>query len=248
MKHAHIILLAFTMLILTACSENPVADNTSGDEDVTVSLSASTEHFSTLTDIEFEVQLTNDHGEQLTDIGSMQIEYQRSGDSEWEIITLERHEDHYSAQIMFMSSGEYQMRVSGDLHGEGHMDVMYTAPEMIDVERINAEMGDVMVEFETFPGHVHEGEEVQVSFYVMETAAGGGGHGGAMMSGLTGEIHIMGPDGAIYESVGDEHDLGVYSAHHTFLEGGEATFEFHFLDHHGDSIEVEFHVPVEHGH
>ena len=248
MKHATIILLALIVLFFTACSENPVADHIGGDENLMVSLSSSTEHFSTLTEIEFEVRLTNDHGVQLTDIGSMQIEYQRSGELEWEVITLERHEDHYSAGMMFMSSGEYQMRVSGDLHGDGHMDVMYTAPEMIDVERIHVEMGDVMVEFETFPGHVHEGEEVEASFYMMEMAASGGDHGGSMMSGLSGDIHIMAPGDTAYEYNAEEHDAGVYSTHHTFLEGGDATFEFHFMDHHGDSIEVEFHVPVLHGH
>ena len=243
MKIYQLTLLTFSMLVLAACSENPVAPD---DHELTVELSMSTEHVSTLTSIEFEVELLDHEGLRTTTVASMQVEYRLAGETDWRVAVLEQHEDHYKTEIMFMSSGEYDVRVTGDEHGEGHMDEMYVMAQALEVERIHQEIGGFIVELETFPGHVREGEEIEVNFYIMEE---GGGHHGTMMPGLVTEIHCTGSDGAVEEHTGDEHEgPGIYTSHHTFTEAGEAKVEIHFEDASGLELHAEFHLPVAHGH
>lgn len=243
MKIYQLTLLTFSMLVLAACSKNPVAPD---DHELTVKLSMSTEHVSTLTFIDFEVELVDHEGLQTSAVADMQVEYRLVGETEWDVAVLEQHEDHYKTEIMFMSSGEYDVRITGDEHGDSHMDEMYVMAQALEVERIHQEIGGFIVEMETFPGHVREGEEVEVNFYIMEKD---GDHDGNMMPGLVTDIRGTGADGVVENHTGDEHEgPGIYTARHTFTEAGNASVEIHFEDSSGLELHAEFQIPVDHGH
>ncbi len=247
MKPGHTSLLALSVFLFTACSENPVADDHAGDDELNIELSLSTDHVTTLTEFELEVEITDHNGVPVTDMESVLVEYLFENDSEWSPVELEIHGDHYSGSYMFRSSGEYYLRVSGTPHGHSDLEILYTIGDPLNVDRIHQEMGGYKIEFETYPGHVSEGDEAEVKFFV--SLEDHDGHGGNMMTGLHAEIHATDTNGTPVAYAADEHGgPGVYSSHHTFTEAGETQFEFHFENPNGQEYIVEFHVPVSHGH
>lgn len=247
MKPRHILLPALSLVLFAACSENPVSDDHNDDEALNIELSLSSDHLVTLTEMEFEVEITDHDGAPVTDMESVVVEYLFADGTDWKSVELEVHGQHYAADYTFKSSGEYQIRVSGTPHGHADAEVLYTMDDAIHVERIHQEIGGYKIEFETFPGHVHEGGEAEISFFV--TQDDNDGHGGHMMGGLHAEIHATDTNSMAVQYSADEHDgPGVYSSHHTFSEAGETQFEFHFEHPNGQEYFVEFHVPVSHAH
>ncbi len=201
----------------------------------------------TLTETEVEVRVHSSDAALFTDFSSIAVEVRREGETEWEAVELSLHDDHFSAEMMFFSSGEYEGRVVATVTGSTDLITLYETVDHLHVERIHQEVGDYVVEFETFPGHLREGETVEVKFWVHEASADGHGHGHAV-GGLTPDIQCTDADGTMEEHAAEEHAEGEYEAEHTLGEGGTAHFELHFMDSMGMDRHAEFSAPVSHGH
>ena len=233
--------LASLVLGATACADNPILEPDEHVE-VDVSFALSAEHLSTLTTLEVEVEVTDPDGVAYTDFESVTAEFLMEGETEWRSVDLTYHDGHYSSDMMFYNSGEYEARVVALPHGSDHSETIYEHADHLDVERIHKEVGEYVVEFESFPGHLHEGDSAEVKFWVM----GEGSAPGSMsaMGGMAANIHVTHGDGHSEQHRATEHDMGVYEAMHMFDEAGEAKVMMDFTDDHGEHHEVEFHVPV----
>lgn len=241
----------FTFLGLgaaAACADNPILSPDAHDDELEVEVSFSEEHLATLTGVEVEVRITDRDGAPVTDLDDVAVESRLEGEDEWSTLDLDFHDGHFSAEHMFYSSGEYEVRVVARRPGGDHADVIHERPGHLEVERVHREVGPYRVEMETYPGHLHEGDEAEVRFWV--GTGGGDGHGGmSPMHGLDATVQIMhgGSGGSEVSHMADEHDPGVYEVHHTFDEHGEAEVHMGFDDGNGHH-EVAFALPVDEGH
>lgn len=226
-----------------ACSDNPTFPDVS--DDLHAELEFGVTELVTLTEVEVEVRLHSDAAGTVTDVAMVAVEMRREGDADWRATELTLHDDHFSGLKTFFSSGEYEARVVAQLHGSAETVVLYQTTEHLHVDRIHREVGAFRVEFETYPGHLHEGDTAEIAFWILE--AGGDGHGHAV-GGMSPDIVCMDPSGATEEHMAHEHEPGEYGTQHTLLEAGTAQFELHFTDGAGADLHAEFVVPVSHAH
>lgn len=240
-------LLSFLMLaamfIFAACSENPVAvedEHEEGDEALTVSLTLSDDHIHTLSDVTFTVTVIDHHGAAMIDFERLQVERRVVGTEEWREVEMHAEGNAFHGTYMFVTSGEYELRVSGMLPGHSEMEVLHEEHDPLHVGRAHVKNGDYRIEFESFPGHAHEGETATITFWVTKDEQA--------VSGLSAEIHCEDPDGAGEEHMAHEDEAGIYHTEHTFGEAGEAHMAIHFDDDDGAEVEADFHIPVAHGH
>ncbi len=245
MRIRRLLALALIGPVASACTANPVFPD--HDEELVAEVTFSAEHLATLTEFTITVHVEDDHGEHVTAMAEVRAEFRFHDTETWRAETLTLEGEEFTGTHMFMSSGEYDFRVIGIQLGQVEEFVLYEAAEHMEVERIHVEVGDFIVEFETFPGHVHEGGEAAARFWIMEAEADPDGHH-HMMAGLHAEIHVTDANGAAMEHEAHEEEAGIYEAHHTFLEAGEARFEIHFEGMDGAEHHAEFHVPVSHEH
>lgn len=245
MRIRHLLALAMIGPLASACTANPVFPD--HDETLGAEVTFSSEHLATLTEFSVTVHVEDEHGEHVTAMAEVRAEFRYHDTETWRAETLTLDGEEFTGTHMFMTSGEYDFRVIGIQLGEVEELVLYEAVEHMEVERIHIEVGDLMVEFETFPGHVHEGGEAAARFWIMEADADADGHH-HMMEGLSAEIHVTDANGAAMEHEAHEEEPGTYEAHHTFLEAGEAHFEIHFTVAGGAEQHAEFRVPVAHEH
>jgi hypothetical protein len=243
-KRYALIALVSSGFLLAGCEDNPTVPDLS--EDLHAELEFASPDLVTLTPIEAEVRVHSNEPGTFTDFATISVELRLEGETEWESQELTLHEDHFTADIMFHSSGEYEARVVGQVTGSTDVLVLYQATEHLHVDRIHQEVGDYIVEFETFPGHLHEGETVEVVFWILEASTDGHAHGHPV-GGLTADIVYM-HSGGTTEHAGHEHMEGEYGAEHTLVEEGTATFELHFTDPMNVDWHAEFSVSVEHAH
>ncbi len=239
MKMLRVAPLALAVVAAAGCEDNPILSPDSHDEEYNVAFSLSAEEISTLTEYEVEVVISDHDGAPVTEFEVVAFEYRMEGAQEWSSTELEFHGGHFSAEHMFYSSGEYEMRVVAQAHGAQHAEPIYEHDGHLPVERIHMAVGEYRVEMETFPGHVHEGDEAEVKFWVIEAA---GGHG---MGGLSASIHMDHEQSGQSTTHGaEEHAEGVYEALHTFAEHGETEVMIEFMDGHGENHQAAFHVRV----
>lgn len=245
----NLLFLLIAGTFLAACSENPVAsdeDHVDSIEDLEVNLTLSTDHVHTLSEATFTAEVTDHHGEMMTDMEKMQVEYRAKGAEEWTEIELSPSDNHYEASYTFMSSGEYEIRVTGMMPGHDHLEEMRVLDDSLHVGRAHVEPEGYRIEYENFPGHLHDGDPATVKFWVMEAEEDASGDR-PPVEGLEAEIHCTDPSGAEETHAADESDPGVYQADHSFDGGGEAHFAIHFSSD-GEEIEAGFDVPVAHAH
>jgi hypothetical protein len=228
--------LASALAVLAGCSDNPTAVD-DHEEILTAELTFSAEELSTLTTLEVEVSIHNDHGATVTDFVTVAVEFRMAGDTDWRATELSLHENHFSGEKMFYTSGDYEARVVAQRVGHAEAETLYQTTENLQVKRIHQEVGGYIVEFETTPGHIHEGDEAEVQFWILEASPDGHGHA---MEGLTVEIHCTDANGAEEHHDGHAHAGGLYET--------RAVFAIHFADDHGEKHEAEFHVPISHAH
>ena len=236
-------LMLAALFVFAACSENPVAveeEHADGEEALTVTLMLSDDHVHTLSDVTFTVTLRDHHGAVMMAFEALQVEQRLVGAEEWDAVEMHAEGNAFHGTNMFVTSGEYELRVSGMQHGHNDMEVLHEEHDPLHVGRAHAEIGDYRIEFESFPGHAHEGEATTVKFWVTKADQSVGG--------LTAEIHCEDPDGAEEEHEAHEDEAGVYHAEHTFGEAGEAHMAIHFAGADGAEVEADFHMPVDHGH
>lgn len=245
MRIRHLLALAVIAPFASACTENPVFP----DHDVELSAEVvfSVAELATLSEFTVTVHVEDHAGDHVTTMAEVRVEFQHHDATEWEAVLLSLQGEEYASDHTFLTSGDYDVRVIG-IESLGAAEViLYEAVEHLEVERAHIEVGAYRIEMETFPGEVHEGAEAEVRFWIMEAEADTDGHH-HMMGGLVAEIHCTDADGTLEEHMPHEEEPGIYEAHHTFLEAGEAHFEIHFQIPGGGELEGGFHVPVEHQH
>lgn len=236
-----------TVAALTACTSNPVATEHGDDEEaLEVTLSIPANPIETLATAGFEISVRDHQGSAMMDFEAVMFEYRLEGETEWVGAPMSPEGTRFHAPVTFFTSGDYELRVSGQRHG-GMMGVLHQRPDHLEVLRAHVETADMRIEFETYPGHLEEGAEAEMRFWVFEKDPDLNGIRHAI-TGLSVDIHCEEEAGFAEEHAADEHDPGVYEAHHTFAEAGGFHAEMHFTDPGGQSIEVGFHTHVEHGH
>lgn len=231
--------------VVASCNDNPAFPTDVHDQDLNVTVSFSPDHLATLTELEVEVTITDHDGMVVQDFETVTVEVRAEGSDTWRGPELAAHADHFSGTHRFYSSGLYDMRVAAQAHGADHADVIYEHAQPLDVERIHHESGHFRVEMETFPGHIHEGEEAVIRFWVSEEM------GGTMtpVGGMTAEVGVEhSTNGGHSAHAAGEPEAGVYEAHHTFTDHGDFEVSLDFDDDHGAHHHVAFIVPVSAAH
>ncbi|NNF29654.1 MAG: hypothetical protein HKN73_20690, partial [Gemmatimonadetes bacterium] len=174
------------VLFSAACSSNPPLAPEGHQDELTAEVAFSVMEFSILEAFEIEVTVRDDQGDVVSDMALVQAEFRYHDDIEWVAVPLEAHENHFSADHMLPTSGEYDFRVIGIPQGETDFHVLHEAPEHMIFERAHFEAHGTRVEFESFPGVDREAEEPVLRVWVCEDAdQGGSGHGHLAMHGLS---------------------------------------------------------------
>lgn len=237
------------LILFTGCSDNPVEVH-EDEEPLTAELTISEDHIHTLSEITYTVRVTDHHGDVVTDLETVEVQRKGHGETEWRGTELTLSGEVYTGTYTFNSSGEYDLRVAGVRSGGTEMEVMYEMQEHMEVGRAHAEVGNYRIEYENFPGHVHDGEQATVKFWVSESERDASGER-PPVTGLDLHIHCENPDGTNEhhdETLVTEESEGVYVADHTFAGGGEAHMATHFTAPDNTEIEADFHLHISHGH
>lgn len=242
MRHRVWVSALVAPLLVVACNENPVGLEDEHDDELTVELTLSSSHVHTLSEVEFTVSVMDDHGEAVTDFETIQVEQRQAGSETWRATELVQSGSVFKGTYMFMSSGDYDVRVAGMRHGHAAMESMHAMPEPLHVGRAHLVVGPYRIEFESFPGHIHEGDEAIARFWVMQAEADASGNRPAV-TGLAAEIRCLDGSGVPELHSAAETTPGVYEALHTFAEAGAAQLEVRFQ---GQSAGFDF--DVSHGH
>lgn len=247
MLRVRLLSAVFAGSLVVGCDSNPVLAPDEHADELSAEVVFSVTEFAILQEFEIEVTIRNDRGDVVTDLESVQFEFQHHDAIDWDVLPLELHDDHFSARHILLTSGEYDFRVMGVPHGESEAHILHQAAEHLVFERAHFEAHGTRVEFEAFPGDIHEGDEVELRFWVFEDDHSGGGHGHVAMHGLSLEIHCFEGGVQVEEHPAEEHEPGIYEAHHTFSEAGDASVEVHFQA--GmEEIHGQFGFPVGHAH
>lgn len=239
--------IVLSVLVFAACSENPVSEDDHELEigDLEASLTVVEDHVHTLSPATFQVDVLDHHGDMVTDLEQVTVQRRLAGDETWRDIELTLAGNRFEGTYTFASSGEYDLRVAGMLHGMMEPEVMMQHDEPLQVGRAHVEAAGYRIEFENYPGHLHTGDTAALQFFVLEEDAQGTWQ---PVSGIASEIHCGDPDGSTEVHTPVEVEPGVYEAQHTFDVAGDAHPEFHFTDHGGTSADVDFHISIAHGH
>lgn len=231
--------------LLAACEENPLMLE-EHEEELTVELTVDPSHVHTLSPVTFTVAVKDDHGMFVTDFDTLRVERRTAGTETWRAINLELDGSVYKGTYVFTSSGEYDLRVAGMRRGGSHLEVLHEMAEHLEVGRAHVEVGGYRVEFENFPGHVHEGDTAAVKFWVKQAERDAAGNR-PPVTGLAAEIHCTDADGAMEEHRAAESEPGVYQATHRFREHGTAKAGIHF-ERGGAGVLAEFELSVSEKH
>ena len=236
------------------CADNPEgpADH---DDELTVELTLSSDHLHTLSPVEFTAIVRDHHGTIVTDFDTLHVERRATDADTWRTAAdLTLQGDAFIGATTFTSRGEYDLRVVGRRAGHDEVDVIPMHDSMdemmgpLHVGRAHVVAGGYRIEFESFPGHIHEGSETAFRFWVMEAEADADGNR-APISGLAGGIHCIEPEGASETHSPDEIETGVYEGAHTFASAGEGAAALHFTAADGSGeAEASFELHVAHAH
>ncbi len=241
-----IIMITALVFGLTACG---IFDSGSDDGPLTAELNISTGHIHTLSEITYTVLVKNQHGVIVTDMETVEVQRKAHGETDWSGTELTLSGEIYTGTYTFNSSGEYDVRVAGIRHGGSEMEVMHEMDDHMHVGRTHEVVGNYRIEYEHFPGHVHEGENATVKFWVYDNEEDADGNRPPATGLLDVHIHCSNPDGTTehHTEVTVESE-GVYVDEHTFSGAGKARMGIHFTAPDNSEIEAEFHLHVAHGH
>lgn len=251
MNTRHWINALLVPVFLAACSSNPTVpveeEHEDATADLTVDLQLSSSHVHILSELTFTVNVTDHHGDFVTDFDTLRIERRAAGSDTWRSTSLELQGTSYVGTYTFASSGDYEIRVAGRRAHDTGMVVMHAMSEMLSAARAHAEAGGYRIEFESFPGHLHQHSEATMRFWIMETERNADGVRPAI-TGLTAEIHCLEADGATESHAAAELTAGVYETAHTFESVGDFVAALHFTGTDGLEAEAEFTTHVVPGH
>jgi len=213
--------LGLMALLVAACSDNPPLGVDEHDEELTVELTIEPGHAHTLAPVTFRAIVRDGHGDVVTGFDTLRVERLSSGTTTWRTAAdLTLAGTAYEGEATFVSSGGYELRVMGQRPGHS-MEEIHTAGHMepINIGRAHFVESGMRVEFESFPGHIHEGDAVEMKFWVLESEPNAEGVR-PPMQGLTAEITCV-EVGFTESHQAMEHEPGVYEATHVFGNGGE---------------------------
>lgn len=223
-------------------------DDTAGpghNENLAFVITPSEAHAHTLDVITFTVAVTDDEGNAVTDFQQISLEYAPHDTENWRTITLTVAGGVYQGTQTFTTSGEYEVRVMGRRHTEDVLEEMHRMAEHLEVGRAHVGAGGYRVEYESFPGHIHEGDTSLVTFWVMEETAD-------PVTGVRAPIGGLAPTGECAHESGTNHPLsswtesatGTYEANHLFDEGGATELALFFTGSDGMPAEGRFQIHV----
>ena len=244
---SYMLMIAF--ILFTGCKDNPVEVLDSAP--LTAELTISDDHIHTLSEITYTVTVTDQNGNILTDMETVEVQRKGHDATEWRGTELTLSGSVYTGTYTFNSSGEYDLRVAGIRHGGTEMEVMYEMPEHMSVARTHEVFGNYRIEYENYPGHIHDGDAITTKFWVLEPDRDPATGERAPITGLNLHIHCQNADGTTEhhdENAVTEESAGVYVADHTFIGAGDAVMGMHFTDPNNSEIEAAFTVHVAHAH
>lgn len=240
-------LVVLLLLAVPAC-DDPLPtgndDHADATEDLQVDLTFSPDHVHIHSDITFTASVTDHHGEAITDFDQIHVEYREVGESDWQEIALTLDGSVYTGTHEFTTSGDYDLRVTGQRPEDSALVEIVQMADALHAVRAHASAGGYTVEFETFPGHVHEGDTATLRFWVMDESGGTEDP----VTGLSPEIHVTESDQSESTHAATETDPGVYEADHTFQNAEDGVVGLHFTGSGGASAEAEFTIHVAHAH
>lgn len=235
------------LALLVACESNPTLVD---DGNLTAELTPSSSHAHTLSELGFEVVIRNGDGYVVDDFEAVTVDRRSAGSDTWRSIALTQSDEKFVGAYTFTSSGDYDLRVMVTRHGSAtpvEVPLMDHDMGMMSVARAHVEIDGHRVEFETFPGHVHEGDQVEVKFWVLEPERNAQGVR-PPITGLDATILCFEKGVMVEDHSAHGHADGVYEAKHTFAAAGDARAGMEFTDSHGNVVETFFDFNVAHGH
>lgn len=246
-RHWLALLLVFPFA-LVACAENPTEAH---NEELTVELTLSSSHVHILSPVTFTAVVRDGHGELVTNMDSLRVERKAVDGDTWRTaadLTLSGSD--YTGEYTFVSSGEYELRVMGMPEGHSAMEEMLASPALEHVHAVpaHAEAGGYRIEFEAFPGHIHENDQVEVKFWVMEIEQDPATDERPPITDLAAEIYCLEADGSTESHLAAENVAGEYTASHTFVNAGDGGAEIRFTGADGSEATASFTLHVVHGH
>jgi len=235
-------------VVLAACDDPlPTGADDHGDAtaDLQVDLTLTPDHVHIYSDVTVTVAVTDHHGDAVTNFDQIHMEYQEVAATEWSQVELTREGDAYTATHSFSSSGDYEVRVTGQRPADSQPVVMHEMNDHMHAARAHAEAGGYSVEFEAFPAHIHQGEAGTLRFWVIDESGGSDDP----VTGLDPDIHVTESDQSeMTHPTSAGSDPGVYEADHTFQNADEATVALQFTGSGGESAEAAFTVHISHAH
>lgn len=238
--------VVLSVALFGGCESNPTAAEHS--DELTVEFSFEPDHVHILqSEVTYSVRVLDHHGEAVTDFLLLEVQRLLEGDDTWRGTALELTGDTYQATATFSTSGDYQLRIAGQRPGDPELSVLHMVSEHLHAVRAHGEGGGHRVEFETFPGHIHEGDDATASFWIMEPERNAAGER-PPIGGLITEVHILEADGSSFDLTPVESEPGRYDVSHTFATPGDCDITIHYPGMDGLEAEVTFHQHVAHAH
>lgn len=244
----HSIGLLLLPLALLACDDplpTGADDHADATEDLRVDLTLTPDHVHIYSDVTFTAAVTDHHGDSVTNFDQIFVEYREATATEWNQIELTQDGSVYTATQSFASSGDYDVRVTGQRPNDAAPVVMHEMTDHLHAARAHAEAGGYSVEFEAFPAHIHGGDAGTMRFWVVDES----GSSEQPVTGLSPEIHVTESDGTeTIHAASAGSEQGSYEADHTFQNAEDATVALHFTGSGGGDAEAAFTIHIAHAH
>lgn len=220
-------------------------DHADATEDLQVDLTLTPDHVHIYSDVTFTAAVTDHHGDPVTSFEQIFVEYREAAATEWNQIELAQDGSVYTAAHSFTSSGDYDIRVTGQRPEDSAPVVMHEMADHLHAARAHTEAGGYSVEFEAFPAHIHAEDTGTMRFWVVDE----GGSSDQPVTGLSPEIHVTESNGTeTIHAASAGSDQGSYEADHTFQNAEDATVALHFTGSGGGDAEAAFTIHISHAH
>lgn len=235
------------------CADELAAPGDPGhEEELAFTLTVGTDDIHTLSEVALTLRVTNDHGDAMTEFDDMEVQYRMEGSTQWDAgVAMMLQGTEFMGTHTFVTSGEYEFRIMGvPHHGDGHghaAEELHHMVEHFHVERASVEVGGYRVEYESFPGHVHEGLTPILKFWVMETNSDASGNRPPIV-GLNANIRCTESDGTVHNEPAVEAASGAYEGPHTIQSAGDTRLALLFTGSDSNPAEAEFEIHVDHEH
>lgn len=246
-----LIVLAFAAF---GCADELVApaEDDGHNDELAYALTFGTEDIHTLSEVTLTLRITDHHGDGMTEFDDMEVQYRMEGSTQWDAgVAMMLQGTEFMGTHTFVTSGEYEFRIMGvPHHGDGHghaAEELHHMEEHFHVERAHVEAGGYRVEYESFPGHVHEGLTPILKFWVMEMDSDASGNR-APIVGLDANMRCTESDGMVHNEATVETAPGVYEATHTIQSAGDTRVALLFTGSDSNPAEAEFEIHVDHEH